>query len=146
MAQPVVAVVVNTNPDLVELLKAQIEKAGFVVLVIHISDIREGLDVGTILAQHDPRSLCMTSSSRSSATGDSFSTCATSFEGRRFVLTTPNAAGLHSMTPGARSLLRFECGGHCGKETCRREAPTHKYRNRQAVCPPELARAVQRIR
>src|SRR4051812_50117654 len=51
--QPVVAVV-NTNPDLVELLKARIETAGFVVLVIHIADIRGGLDVGAVLAQHDP--------------------------------------------------------------------------------------------
>ena len=52
--QPVVAVV-NTNPDLVELLKVHIEKAGFVVLVIHIHDIRLGLDIGAVLAQHDPQ-------------------------------------------------------------------------------------------
>ena len=36
---PVVAVI-NTNPDLVELLKARIEAAGFIVLVMHIADIR----------------------------------------------------------------------------------------------------------
>src|SRR4051812_21439562 len=52
--QPVVAVV-NTNPDLVELLKARIEKAGFVVLVIHIADIRAGLDLSAVLQQHDPQ-------------------------------------------------------------------------------------------
>src|SRR5437762_4076146 len=51
---PVVAVV-NTNPDLVELLKARIEKAAFVVLVIHIADIRGGLDVAAVLQQHDPQ-------------------------------------------------------------------------------------------
>ena len=54
MAQPVVAIV-NTNPDLVELLKARIEAAGFVALVIHIADIRAGLDLETVLEQHDPR-------------------------------------------------------------------------------------------
>jgi len=54
MAQPVVAVV-NTNPDVVELLKARIEAAGLVVLVIHIAEIRAGLDIGAVLAQHDPR-------------------------------------------------------------------------------------------
>lgn len=54
MAQPAVAVI-NTNPDLVELLKARIEAAGFVVLVIHIAEIRAGLDLGAVLRQHDPR-------------------------------------------------------------------------------------------
>ena len=53
MAQPVVAVV-NTNPDLVELLKARIEAAGFVVLVIHIAEIRAGLDIAAVFAQHNP--------------------------------------------------------------------------------------------
>jgi len=51
---PVVAVI-NTNPDLVELLKVRIEAAGFVVLVIHIADIRSGLDLGAVLAQHQPQ-------------------------------------------------------------------------------------------
>jgi len=54
MAQPVVAVV-NTNPDVVEVLKARIESAGFVVLVIHIAEIRAGLDVRAIFAHHDPK-------------------------------------------------------------------------------------------
>jgi len=54
MAQPVVAVV-NTNPDVVEVLKARIESAGFVVLVIHVAEIRAGLDVRAIFAQHDPK-------------------------------------------------------------------------------------------
>lgn len=40
--------IVNTNPDLVELLKARIEAAaGFVVLVLHIADIRAWLDIET---------------------------------------------------------------------------------------------------
>jgi DNA-binding NarL/FixJ family response regulator len=51
---PVVAVV-NTNPDLVQLLKARIESAGFVVLELHVADIRAGLDLGAVLAQHDPK-------------------------------------------------------------------------------------------
>lgn len=50
---PVIAVV-NTNPDLVELLKAKIERAGFVVLVMHIAEIRAGLDVERVLEQHAP--------------------------------------------------------------------------------------------
>jgi len=35
--------IINTNPDLVELLKVRIEAAGLVALVIHIADIRAGL-------------------------------------------------------------------------------------------------------
>jgi DNA-binding NarL/FixJ family response regulator len=95
--QPVVAVV-NTNPDLVELLKARIETAGFVVLVIHIADIRGGLDVGAVLAQHDPvvivydvvmpydRNWRFLQHLRE-----------TTFTGRRFVLTTPNEKGVKEL-------------------------------------------------
>ena len=54
MSLPVVAVV-NTNPDVVEMMKARIEAAGFVVLVIHVAEIRAGLDVGAVLAQHNPK-------------------------------------------------------------------------------------------
>ena len=94
MAQPVVAVV-NTNPDVVELLKARIEAAGFVVLVIHIADIRAGLDVGAVLAQHDPKVIVydvvapyernwrFLQHLRESA-----------LKKHRFVLTTPNATAL----------------------------------------------------
>ena len=94
---PVVAVV-NTNPDLVELLKAEIEAAGFVVLIIHLADIRMGLDVGSVLAQHDPvvivydivwpydRNWRFLQHLRE-----------TMFDGRRFVLTTPNAEGVRKL-------------------------------------------------
>ena len=51
---PVVAVI-NTNPDLVELLKARIEAAGFVVLILHVADIRQGLDIGSVLEAHRPQ-------------------------------------------------------------------------------------------
>jgi DNA-binding NarL/FixJ family response regulator len=51
---PVVAII-NTNPDLVELLKVRIEAAGLVTLVIHIADIRAGLDLGAVLDQHQPQ-------------------------------------------------------------------------------------------
>jgi DNA-binding NarL/FixJ family response regulator len=94
MAEPVVAVV-NTNPDVVELLKARIEAAGFVVLVIHIAEIRAGLDIGSVLGQHDPkvvvydvvppyeRNFRFLQHMRESV-----------FNGRRFVLTSPNEQAL----------------------------------------------------
>ena len=95
--QPAVAVV-NTNPDLVELLKAQIEKAGFVVLVIHISDIRQGLDIGAVLTQHDPQVIVYDVVFPYERNWRFLQHLReTSFEGRRFVLTTPNAAGLRKL-------------------------------------------------
>ena len=54
MARLPVVAVINTNPDLIELLKARIEAAGLVVLVIHVADIRAGLDLGAVLTQHQP--------------------------------------------------------------------------------------------
>jgi hypothetical protein len=98
MAPPVVAIV-NTNPDLVELLKAKIEAAGFIVLVLHVIDIRQGLDIENTLKQHDPivvvydvvapyeRSWRFLEHLRQ----------ATSFAGRQFVLTSPNVRNLQKL-------------------------------------------------
>ena len=91
---PVVAVV-NTNPDLVELLKARIEAAGFIVLVIHIADIRAGLDVGAVLAQHDPTVIVYDVVAPFQRNWRFLQHLRdTSFKGRRFVLTSPNAVAL----------------------------------------------------
>ena len=96
MAGPPVVAVVNTNPDLVELLKERIEKAGFVVLVMHIADIRGGLDIETTLRQHDPRVIVydvVAPYDRNWRFLDHLRT-STAFRGRHFVLTTPNVASL----------------------------------------------------
>jgi DNA-binding NarL/FixJ family response regulator len=95
--QPVVAVV-NTNPDLVELLKARIEAAGFVVLVIHVADIRAGLDLGAVLDQHDPQVIVydiVMPYDRNWRFLEHLRE--TTFKSRRFVLTTPNEAGIRKM-------------------------------------------------
>jgi DNA-binding NarL/FixJ family response regulator len=98
MAGLPVAAIVNTNPDLVEMLKARIETAGFVALVMHVADIRAGLDVGAVLAQHDPvvivydvvlpyeRNWRFLQHLRE-----------TTFKGRRFVITTPNEDGIRKL-------------------------------------------------
>jgi CheY-like chemotaxis protein len=91
---PVVAVV-NTNPDLVELLKARIESAGFVVLVLHIAEIRAGLDVGAVMAEHDPQVIVYDIVMPYERNWRFFEHLrSTAFKNRRFVLTTPNAAAL----------------------------------------------------
>jgi len=91
---PVVAVI-NTNPDLVELLKARLESAGFVALILHVADIRRGLDLEAVLKAHDPqvivydvvmpydRNFRFLQHLRESA-----------LKKHRFVLTTPNATAL----------------------------------------------------
>ena len=94
MAQPVVAVV-NTNPDLVELLKARIEAAGFVVLVIHIAEIRAGLDIGAVFAQHDPKVIVYDVVPPYERNWRFLQHLReTAFNGRQFVLTSPNEKAL----------------------------------------------------
>jgi hypothetical protein len=98
MAQPVVAVI-NTNPDLVELLKLRIEAAGFVVLFIHVAEIRAGLDLETVLKQHDPRVIVydvVPPYERSWRFLQHLRD--TSFSGRQFVLTSPNQRALSKLT------------------------------------------------
>lgn len=93
-AVPVVTVV-NTNPDLVELLKARIEAAGFVVLVMHIAEIRAGLDLESVLLQHDPKVIVYDLVAPLERNWRFFEHLrGTLMQGRRFVLTTPNAAAL----------------------------------------------------
>lgn len=98
MAKLPVVAVINTNPDLIELLKARIESAGFVVLVLHIADIRAGLDLEAVLDAHQPtvivydvvlpydRNYRFLQHLRE-----------TTLKGYRFVLTTPNAKALEKI-------------------------------------------------
>jgi DNA-binding NarL/FixJ family response regulator len=94
MAIPVVAVI-NTNPDVVELLKARIEAAGFVVLVIHIADIRKGLDLAAVLAEHDPKVIVYDVVAPYERNWRFLQHLReSSLKGRQFVLTSPNARAL----------------------------------------------------
>jgi DNA-binding NarL/FixJ family response regulator len=98
MARLPVVAVVNTNPDLVELLKARIEAAGFVVLVMHIAEIRGGLDVEAVLAQHDPQVIVYDVVAPFERNWRLLQHLReTVFQNRRFVLTTPNEAALRRL-------------------------------------------------
>jgi DNA-binding NarL/FixJ family response regulator len=92
-ASPVVAIV-NTNPDMVELLKLRIEAAGFIVLILHVADIRTGLDIEHTLKQHDPRVVVydVVAPYERSWRFLEHLRSSTSFAGRQFVLTSPNVA------------------------------------------------------
>ena len=99
MTGPLVVAIVNTNPDLVELLKARIEAAGFIALILHIADIRTGLDIETTLKEHDPRVIVydvVPPYDRSWRFLEHLRG-STSFSGRQFVLTSPNVGQLRAL-------------------------------------------------
>lgn len=46
----------NTNPDLLDIVRLGLEKAGFIAVVGHVHDIRTGaVDLGPFIDQHRPR-------------------------------------------------------------------------------------------
>lgn len=100
MAGPAVVAIVNTSDDLVELLKVNIEAAGLVVVTIHIAEIREAsFDVETWLKVHDPKVVVYDVAppfDRSWRFLDHLR-ASPAFEGRRFVLTSPNVARVHQV-------------------------------------------------
>ena len=53
---PIVVAVVNTNPELVRVLRVSLERAGFVTFAVHIEDIKTGeANVKSLLDEHNPR-------------------------------------------------------------------------------------------
>jgi CheY-like chemotaxis protein len=53
---PVVVAVFNTSDDIVEMLRFALERAGFLVVTGHVTDmVRGSFDVQRFVAQHDPR-------------------------------------------------------------------------------------------
>jgi CheY-like chemotaxis protein len=94
---PVVAVI-NTNPDLVELLKARIEAAGFIVLILHVADIRQGLDIGSVLEAHRPQVVVYDVVMPYERNWRFLQHLReTTLKDHRFVLTTPNAVALSKL-------------------------------------------------
>lgn len=91
---PIVVAIINTNPDLVRMLRMSIERAGFVVFEMHIEDIKIGsADVDSFLRQHDPRVVVYDLAPPYDMNWrflDHLRT-ATGFQGRQFVLTSVNA-------------------------------------------------------
>jgi DNA-binding response OmpR family regulator len=103
-----VAAVINTNPDLVELLKARIEAAGFVVLVIHVAEIRAGRDIGSVIAQHDPAVIVYDVVPPYARNWRFFEHLReTVLQNRRFVLTTPNERALRRIVGRDESIYEI---------------------------------------
>ena len=90
---PTVVALVNTNPDLVRILRMSLEKAGYVVFVLHIEDIKMGAaDVDSFLRQHDPKVIVYDVAPPYEMNRRFLDhlRSATGFEGRQFVLTSVN--------------------------------------------------------
>ena len=93
MEAPAVVAVVNTNPDVVWMLRLALQQAGFIVVTAHIEEIKDGtIDVESFLKEHDPKVIVYD-------VGPPYDQnwrfldhlrLATAFKGRQFVLTTVN--------------------------------------------------------
>src|SRR3954468_15098804 len=93
-AEPIIVAIVNTNPDLVRLLRVNLERAGFVVFEIHIEEIRLGTtNVESFLNQHDPKVIVydVAPPFDQNVRFLDHLRSATGFKGRQFVLTSVNA-------------------------------------------------------
>ena len=91
---PPVVAIVNTNPDLVKILRYNLERGGFVVFEIHIEDIRLGAaNVDSLLEQHDPKVIVYDIAPPYDMNWRFLDhlRSATGFKGRQFVLTSVNA-------------------------------------------------------
>lgn len=94
--QDVVAVF-NSNPDVVTLLRFALERAGFVVVIGHVHDVRSGaLDLPDFVRQHQPRVIVYDLVMPYDRNWNFMSHLRDSdtMQGRHFVLTAPNAPGM----------------------------------------------------
>jgi DNA-binding response OmpR family regulator len=54
--KPIVVAILNSNDELVELMRVVLEQAGFVAVTGHVDDARRGeLDLINFMRQHDPK-------------------------------------------------------------------------------------------
>ena len=104
---PTVVAIVNTNPDLVRIMRITLEKAGFVVFEFHIEDIKLGAaDVDSLLKQHDPKVIVYDLAPPYDMNWrflDHLRT-ATGFKGRQFVLTSVNVRHAEEVIKGDESV------------------------------------------
>jgi hypothetical protein len=90
---PPVTAIINTNPDLVRILRMALERAGFVVFIMYVEDIKLGnADVQAFLRQHDPKVIVYDVAPPYETNWRFLDhlRSASAFEGRQFVLTSMN--------------------------------------------------------
>ena len=107
---PVVVAIVNTNPDLVRIMRMSLERAGFVVFEIHIEDIKLGsANVDSFLRQHDPKVVVYDLAPPYDMNWRFLDHLrnATGFAGRQFVLTSMNARHAERAVKGDESVYEI---------------------------------------
>jgi DNA-binding response OmpR family regulator len=95
MSSPVVVAVINSTPDIVDMLRIAIEKAGFVVVTGLTFEIREGhVDLEHFIEQHQPTVIVYDIAPPYDANWQLFQHVAAMpvMKGRQFVLTSTNRA------------------------------------------------------
>src|SRR5687768_14420006 len=110
---PVVVAVVNTNPDLVRILRGALERVGFIVTIIHIEDIKlAAVDVEAFLRDNNPRVIVYDVAPPYDQNWMFLQhlRTATGFKGRHFVLTTVNSARLHEIVGPEESVYEIVGG------------------------------------
>ena len=96
---PVVAVI-NTSPDIVDLLRLALEQAGFVVVSALTYEIREGsVEFEGLIRQHDPRVIVYDIAPPYDANWRLFEHMSSlpALRGRQFVITTTNVRHLERL-------------------------------------------------
>jgi len=92
--EPPVVAVINSTPDIVDILRIAIEQAGLVVVSALTFEIREGaIDIDHFIRQHEPRVIVYDISPPYEANWNLFlhMTAMPVMDGREFVVTSTNA-------------------------------------------------------
>lgn len=107
MDAPETVAVINTSPDIVDMLRIALEHAGFVVVSALTHEIRDGhVDIETFIGQHDPKVIVYD-------IGPPYDTNWRLFEHisalpalrhREFVITSTNAPQVQKIAKGTRVL------------------------------------------
>ena len=102
--EQVVVAVINSTPDIVDMLRLVIEQAGFVVVTGLTFEIRDGnIDLDHFIAQHQPRVIVYDIAPPYESNWHLFEHIAAMpiMRGRQFVLTSTNAAHVQRVVGAA---------------------------------------------
>jgi len=105
-----IVAVLDTNTDVVELLRVSLEQAGFIVFSAQIADLRRGLiDLTTFLEQHDPHVIVYDIAPPYDAHWRFFQHVRhlASMQGRTFVVTSANAQRLQEVVGTRETVLEL---------------------------------------
>ena len=99
----------NSNPELLEMLKARLEESGFIALTLDPARIRAGLAVEAIADQHRPAVVVYDVAFPYDRNWRLFQHVRETSAGAKFVITTPNASGVAALAKPADRVI--EMGG-----------------------------------